>query len=60
MELKVIACEVFFREVCLCAATSPHRIDLEFTDKGAHDKSDLLRGVRDANRLYGQGGGARR
>ena len=45
MELKVIACEVFFREVCLCAATSPHRIDLEFTDKGAHDKSDVLRGV---------------
>jgi hypothetical protein len=45
MELKLIACEVFFREICLCAASSPHRIDVEFTEKGAHDKSDVLRGI---------------
>ncbi len=45
MDLKLIACEVFFREVCLCAASSPHRIDMEFTEKGAHDKSDVLRSL---------------
>ncbi len=45
MELKLISCEVFFREVCLCAASSPHRIDVEFTEKGAHDRSDALRAL---------------
>jgi hypothetical protein len=45
MELKLIACEVFFREICLTAASSPHRIDLEFTDKGAHNESDKLRAI---------------
>ena len=43
MVLKLIACEVFFREACLCAATSPHRVDVEFTEKNAHEKSDVLR-----------------
>jgi hypothetical protein len=41
--LKLIACEVFFREASLFAASSPHLIDMEFTDKGAHDKSETLR-----------------
>jgi hypothetical protein len=43
MTLKLIACEVFYREVCACVASSPHRIDIEFTPKGAHDRSDTLR-----------------
>jgi hypothetical protein len=43
MRFKLIACEVFYREVCLCIAESPHIIDVEFTEKGAHDKSDFLR-----------------
>ena len=43
MVLKLIACEVFYREVCLCAATSPHRVDLEFSEKNAHERSDFLR-----------------
>jgi hypothetical protein len=43
MVLKVIACEVFYREICHCVADSPHRVDLEFTEKNAHEKSDLLR-----------------
>jgi hypothetical protein len=43
MNLKVLACNVFFREVCLCVATSPHVIDLEFTDLGEHVHSDSLR-----------------
>ncbi len=44
MVLKLIACEVFFREASLFAASSPHLIDAEFTEKGAHDKSETLRG----------------
>lgn len=45
MRLKVISCEVLFREVSTCAAQSPHIIDLEFTEKNAHDRSDFLRGL---------------
>ncbi len=43
MRYKLISCEVFFREICLAAARSPHIIDVEFTDKGAHDRSEILR-----------------
>lgn len=43
MLLKIIACEVLFREICFYAAQSPHVIDLEFTDKGAHEKAETLR-----------------
>jgi len=48
MVLKLISCEVFYREVCLCVATSPHRVDLEFTEKNAHERSDYLRSVLQA------------
>jgi hypothetical protein len=41
--LKLISCEVFFREISLCAAVSPNTVDLELTEKGLHDKSDVLR-----------------
>ena len=34
---KVIACEILFREVCLCAAASPNIIDPVFLTKGLHD-----------------------
>ena len=43
MRLKIIACNVFQREVCLCAAQSPHVLDLEFTELGEHVHSDSLR-----------------
>lgn len=43
MLLKVIACDVFTREVCHCVAKTPHSVDLEFTPKGAHDDPDVLR-----------------
>lgn len=43
MVLKLIACEVFYREACASVASSPHRVDIEFTPKGAHDRSDSLR-----------------
>jgi hypothetical protein len=45
MVLKLIACEVFYREVCLCVGTSPHRVDLEFTEKNAHERTDFLRSL---------------
>jgi hypothetical protein len=43
MRIKVIACEVMFREVCLCAAHSPHIVDLEFLIRGLHDNPETLR-----------------
>jgi len=45
MHLKLIACEVLLREVCFCIAQSPHVIDLEFTEKDDHNRSDYLRGL---------------
>lgn len=35
--LKVIACEIAFREICHVAARSPSLIDLEFLPQGLHD-----------------------
>ena len=43
MRLKLIGCEVFVREVCHAVARTPHIVDIEFTPKDAHDKSDNLR-----------------
>ena len=43
MRIRVIACEVLFREVCLCAARSPHIIDIEFPPRGLHDNPETLR-----------------
>ena len=45
MKLKLIACEVFTREIGLCAANSPHTINIEFTPKNAHDDADKLRKI---------------
>jgi hypothetical protein len=35
--LKVIACEIAFREISFLAAQSPHAIDVEFVTQGLHD-----------------------
>ncbi|MEM2990823.1 MAG: DUF1638 domain-containing protein [Halobacteria archaeon] len=43
MRLKVIACEVLFREICLCSAHSRNVISLEFLQRGLHDNPDVLR-----------------
>lgn len=43
MYFKLIACDVFTRVVCHCIARSPHTVDVEFTEKGAHEDSDRLR-----------------
>ena len=37
MRLKLIACEVLYREICAVVARSPHEIDIEFLPKGLHD-----------------------
>jgi len=38
MHLKLICCEIFYREACRLIADSPHRIDVEFLPKGLHDQ----------------------
>jgi len=37
MRLKLIACEIFYRELCAAAARSMNQIDIEFITKGLHD-----------------------
>jgi len=37
MRLKLISCEVFYREMCLAVSRSPHMIDITFLPKGLHD-----------------------
>ena len=37
MFLKVIACEIAFREICQVAAGSPNLADIEFLNQGYHD-----------------------
>ncbi len=43
MLLKLIACNVFQREAFLCAARSPHVIDVEFSEVGEHVHPAQLR-----------------
>ena len=37
MKLKLIGCEVLYREACWAVAHSPHQVDVEFLPKGLHD-----------------------
>jgi hypothetical protein len=37
MRLKLISCEILFREICAVVSRSPHTIDIEFMPKGLHD-----------------------
>jgi hypothetical protein len=37
MRLKLIACEVLYRELCVAVARSVNQVDLEFLPKGLHD-----------------------
>ena len=43
MRIKVLACEVMFRELCLAAAEAPVTVDLEFLIRGLHDNPTRLR-----------------
>jgi Protein of unknown function (DUF1638) len=42
MRLKLISCEVLFREMCSVVARSPHELDIEFLPKGLHDLAGTL------------------
>ena len=45
MRLRIVACEIFFRELCSLAARSPRTVDVEFLPKGLHDRGgDVMRG----------------
>jgi len=37
MRLKILCCEVLYREMCYLVANSPHTCDIEFLPKGLHD-----------------------
>jgi hypothetical protein len=37
MKLKLVSCEVLYREMCGVVAHSPHQVDVEFLPKGLHD-----------------------
>jgi len=37
MHLKLIACEILFREICFCAARCRNIVDITFLEKGLHD-----------------------
>ena len=37
MRLKLIACEILYREFCAAVARSANQVDLEFLPKGLHD-----------------------
>lgn len=38
MRLRLISCEIFYREMCWAVARSPNQVDLEFLPKGLHDQ----------------------
>jgi hypothetical protein len=37
LRLKLLACEILYREFCAAVARSPNRVDVEFLPKGLHD-----------------------
>ncbi len=37
MRLRLISCEVFYREMCATVARSPNQVDISFLPKGLHD-----------------------
>jgi hypothetical protein len=42
MRLKLISCEIFYREMCAAVARSPNQVDVEFLPKGLHDSGAVL------------------
>ncbi len=37
MQLKLVSCEIFYREMCAAVARSANTVDIEFLPKGLHD-----------------------
>ncbi len=44
--MALIACEIFYRELCACVATSPNIVDLNFLSQGLHDLPTEKMGAR--------------
>ena len=57
MKLKLVSCEIFFREMSAVAARSPNHISVEFLPKGLHDMpaGDMLARVQAAVDRAGTG-----
>jgi hypothetical protein len=51
MRLKLIACEILYREVCAVVARSTNQVDVEFMPKGLHDQGQQLMHQRLAETL---------
>jgi len=37
VRLRLVSCEIFYREMCAAVARSPNQVDIEFLPKGLHD-----------------------
>ncbi|MBI3664659.1 MAG: DUF1638 domain-containing protein [Acidobacteria bacterium] len=50
MRLKLIGCEILFRELCAAIARSGNRVDVEFLPKGLHDvgKEEMRQSLQEA------------
>jgi hypothetical protein len=50
MRLKLISCEIFYREFCAAISRSPNTVDVEFLTKGLHDigSAGMLEGLQAA------------
>ncbi len=50
MRIKLISCEILYREICAAVARSPNQVDIEFLPKGLHDAGarEMLKTVQGA------------
>jgi hypothetical protein len=46
LRLKLIACEIAYRELCAAIARSKNQVDLEFLPKGLHDSGQAIMNAR--------------
>jgi len=51
MRLKLIACEILYREICAVVARSTNQVDVEFMPKGLHDLGQAAMRARLAETL---------
>lgn len=58
MRLKLISCEIFYREFCAAVSRSPNVVDVEFLTKGLHDidSEDMLEQLQAAVDQVGSSG----
>jgi hypothetical protein len=57
MRLKLIGCEVLYREVCAAVARSVNEVDIEFLPKGLHDRGSQRMRARIQEAVDGAGSG---